>query len=181
MVALCWVAPLRLLLVVSLGQRCRLCCQVVGDNFEELLGVQDKRVPVLLLSQWAYADSIGGDLYKTLTTDSQWETEKTFEFIADSETLVNIISGVAVPETNDKDTTSEIIEYISEAMIRCNWGPRSFNGNPVRWRQRELNKEADYIAIFCMDTKADLDYWNKEFLANNFEKITNIQVRSDGG
>jgi hypothetical protein len=136
---------------------------------------------VLPCAQWDYASSIGGDLYTTLIPDSQWEREKTFEFIADNETLVNIISGVAVPETEDKETISQIIETISEAMIRFNWGPRKSNGKPVKWRRRDLNKEADYIANFVMDTKADVNYWNKEFLANNLEKITSIQGWSDGG
>ena len=89
---------------------------------------------VLPSAQWDYANSIGGDLYTTLELDGRWVQDHTIEFIADNETLVNIISGYAESYTNHKEIILDEIECISEIVTKFSWGPRNFNDYPVKWR-----------------------------------------------
>ena len=143
---------------------------------------KDKRQDAhLACEQWAFAKSIGSDLYCTAEQDSRWERANTFEFIADNETLVEIVAGLAEPENTNMDTIAELIGDISEAIVGYNWGPRSVNGCPVRWLRREFNKEADFIANHCMDTQEDFNYVNVEFVKQHWDEITNVQCWSDGG
>eukprot|EP00973_Karenia_brevis_P046387 6431924-Karenia_brevis.AAC.1 len=112
--------------------------------------------------QWNYASSIGGGLYNTGELDGLWNRDYTFELIADNETLVNILSGVAEPTSTDKDTISDVLRSVSEIMLVQNWGPRKIAGCPIQWRRRNFNKEADYLANHAMDTRAGFNFTNRD-------------------
>ena len=131
--------------------------------------------------RWALSDSLGGDLYNTISADCLWERPYTLEFVADNETLVNIVSGTAAAGDTHKDTITHAIGNISEMMVGYNWGPRCVDSSPIKWVRREFNKEADYVANFCMDAREDFEHVNTEFLNTYKGNITNIQCWSDGG
>eukprot|EP00973_Karenia_brevis_P091781 12409097-Karenia_brevis.AAC.1 len=112
--------------------------------------------------------------------DSEWQRPGTFEFITDNETMVDILSGTAEPESTDRDTLSQILRDISDLIVGRNWGPRESNGNPVKWRRRCFNKEADYLANQAMDARRGFSYCNQG-LVDNLASVRNIQGWSDGG
>eukprot|EP00973_Karenia_brevis_P029351 4047561-Karenia_brevis.AAC.1 len=76
---------------------------------------------------------------------------------------------------------AEILEIISEVMVTLNWGARKINDGPVRWKKRDFNKEADYLANYAMDTREDFRFWNHDVLSQGVSSIRNIQGWSDGG
>ena len=131
-------------------------------------------------SQWAFTGNIGGDLFTLLDTDGVWEKNHTFIFVADNETMVNIICGRANPDIEYRETTAEILDTIAKVMTEANWGPKSFYGDPIVWRKREFNKEADFLANYAMDNRKDFHYINEE-LINQRKSIINVQGWSDGG
>lgn len=147
------------------------------EGWEEAVGEDTSMVPCV---QWQFASSIGGNLYNTMEQDSVWDQANTFELIADSETLVNILSGRAEPDNANKSIVSEILRDISDIMVDRNWGPRKITGDPVTWRSRGFNKEADYLANQAMDAKRGFRFTNEALMANS-KSIKNIQGWSDGG
>ena len=131
---------------------------------------------------WCQSVSIGSDLYSTLDQDSSWQAPDTFELVADSETMVNLLSGRADPGSDNSEALSQTLETIAKILIEGNWGPRNFDSDPVVWRRREYNKEADFLANYAMDTGRDFNWTNATFVGKgSASRITNLQGWSDGG
>eukprot|EP00973_Karenia_brevis_P093756 12418916-Karenia_brevis.AAC.1 len=66
-------------------------------------------------------------------------------------------------------------------MLCHNWGPRHAGGNPVRWKKREFNKEADWLANHAMNTRRNLRFFNEKFMSGDLGTLSNVQGWSDGG
>ena len=98
--------------------------------------------------------------------------------ISDNDNLVNIVCGRAAPENEIKKLAATILDIIAQVTAEINWGPRKFDGEPVQWRRREFNKEADHLANYAMNTKGNLDYVNQRLLAK-LSNITYLQGWND--
>ncbi len=135
----------------------------------------------LVTDQWGTSGDIGGGLYLTLEIDNRWNRRRTLQVVADNEALVNSLLGVAEVDTDHRQVVADILDIIAGTMVEHNWGPRSFDGEPIEWRKREYNQEADFLANYAMDTDSDFNYVNGQLLEGGVEKICNIQGWCDGG
>eukprot|EP00973_Karenia_brevis_P040845 5652064-Karenia_brevis.AAC.1 len=51
----------------------------------------------------------------------------------------------------------------------------------VKWRRREYNKEADFLANWAMDNRTDFEYRGRWKMQDIADRNVNLMAWSDGG
>ena len=109
----------------------------------------------------------------------RWDqSHKSFLFICDSESLVDVVCGRAVLQ-DVRD--APILERITRGLCTLyahGWTPPRLSDDPVVWMPRKHNKSADGLADYTMDIQAS---WDKDFDVTADPKDTNLVIQTDGG
>ena len=108
-----------------------------------------------------------------------WPTVRSFQFVTDNQALTDVLCGGARPETENKATVHMISDLFSSLIVDLGWTPRHATSDPVTWRKREFNKEADFLANYAMDRCSDFSYVGS-LGAEGFGE-TSLMGWSDGG
>ena len=79
------------------------------------------------------------------------------------------------------EETEKLAHNIAWLIAMRNWTPRYLTNDPVVWRSRELNKEADMLANYALDLQKSL-FYARPYFFEHFVPIDelNIQTWSDG-
>ena len=114
-----------------------------------------------------------------MATDLCLGRARTIQIVTDSQILAYILAGRAKHEEHTHGLTVDISTNMADTFLATNWGPRDATGDPVIWRRRDLNKEADYLANWAMD--AEGDFWYYSGIKYTADSDLRLLGWSDGG
>ena len=98
----------------------------------------------------------------------------------DNQLLADVVCGRAkVEQQHHQQYLDRILETIATVFIVKGWGPREPHHDPVKWRRRVHNKEADYLCNAAMNMKEDIYYRHDSLSSGEYPK--NLMAWSDGG
>ena len=100
--------------------------------------------------------------------------------IVDNLALADIINGHN--KLNDEKLRKHCVNIAKKLHLwqQYGWRTASKNGDPIGWRPRELNEEADKCCNIAMNIKKDHSYEHK-LLKRACEAGYNLFLQSDGG
>jgi hypothetical protein len=142
---------------------------------------QKKRLMVqrMVTEAWQREGCIQQDLRCIYTEQEHRDGARTIETITDNEALADIICGRGKPDCLYIDPINEILTIIADMFIGGKWGAKAPADDPVTWKRREFNKEADYLANYAMDSREDFMFIG-DIQQIDWEKVHLIGW-SDGG
>ncbi len=111
--------------------------------------------------------------------DLFWNNGKAVDVITDNKVLADILGGRAKADPRYTEYTDAILDQVSRLFIDRGWGPRYKNGDPIRWRERGMNKEADYLANWALDNRKKISYTNTKEIED--KENLHLMGWSDGG
>ena len=112
--------------------------------------------------------------------DQEWEeVEQRFRLVVDCQVLAGLLNGT-VPLTDER--YRPILRRMGsclEQVLSSGWLPAHAYDDPVIWRMREWNRQADFVVNQAMDSGAAQKWSDPELLAS--ARGCNVVIFSDGG
>jgi hypothetical protein len=116
-----------------------------------------------------------------LEHDSAWlRSRRQFEIASDCQSLCNLVNGEmhCVHESHLQGLKSILTDL--HTIVVGGWWPRAAVLNPVVWRPRSQNKQADAACNLAMNERDDFRWANPNG-ATLLSKVVALQIFTDGG
>ena len=116
----------------------------------------------------------------THPSDAKWAADRMrFRFVVDCQALAGIITGLTPLQD---ETFGPVFRRMTERLdvaLRSGWRSLADWADPVVWREREWNQQADFLANLAMDSNSPRRFINHH--AATRLSSGNVLVFSDGG
>ena len=109
---------------------------------------------IIGVTKWGRQGYISDELKCDTREDSEWGgCTRCFQLVVDNKILMEQQCGNVKCMQDDKASVEYVANCIANLIIIHKWNVRTVHADPIMWRKRNLNKEADYLANLAMDSE----------------------------